>query len=83
MELINLKHSENLKAKFLACHILYFYKNNMLPYEGFTNLITHTHQVANMFDTTYHYEQLFSKMKNTKSTLHSQLLNGHLSDELF
>ena len=31
MELNDLQRSEDLKSKFLACHIFDFYKNHVLP----------------------------------------------------
>ena len=31
MQLIGLQCSEDLKSKFLACHIVNFYKNHVLP----------------------------------------------------
>ena len=33
MEAIDLQWPEDLKSKFLACHILDFYKNHMRPSE--------------------------------------------------
>ena len=44
------------------------------------NLILHAQQVVSLFGNTYYCEQLFSKMKYTKSTLHLQQSNHHLSD---
>ena len=79
---LNLHWSEDLKSKFLACHILNFYMNLIIPLGWFPNIIIHTQQVMKMFDTAYSYEQLFSKMKHTKCMLHSQLSNHHLSDVL-
>ena len=49
--LIDIQRSEYLKFKFLACHILEFFKNQ------FYNLITHTRQVVSISDTTYNCEQ--------------------------
>ena len=79
IKLIDLQCLEDLKSKFLVCHILDFYKNHMLPFGQFPNFIPHTQQVVNIFATTYCCEQLFSKMKHAKSMLHSQLLNHHFS----
>ena len=75
-----LQCSEDLKLKFLACHILDFYKNYVFPFGWFGNLITFTQQVVSMFGTTYNCEQLFSKRKHTKITLHLQLSNHQLSN---
>ena len=33
IEFINLQYGEDLKSKFLACHILDFYKNHVFPSE--------------------------------------------------
>ena len=40
MEFIDPQRSEDLKSKFLACHILDFYNKQVLRPERFTNLIT-------------------------------------------
>ena len=69
MEFIDLQCSEDLKSKFLACHILNFYKNHVFPPGQFS----HTQQLVRMFGSTYCYEQLFSKMKQAKSMLYLQL----------
>ena len=66
--------------KFLACYILNFYKNHIFPFRQFSNLITHTSKLCLTF--TYHCDQLFTKMKHDRSTLHSQLSNHQLSDVL-
>ena len=67
------------KSKFLACHILDFYKNFVFPSEQFPTLShTHTQQVVSIFGTTYCCKQLFFKIKHAKSILHSQLSNHHL-----
>ena len=68
------------KSKFLAYHILNFYKNHILPSRQFSNLITLTLQVVSMFGTTYCCEELFLIMKYTKSTLLSQVSDHHLSN---
>ena len=40
MEVIDLLCSEDLKSKFLAYHIINFYKNHMLPSGWFSSLLT-------------------------------------------
>ena len=80
MELIDLLYSKDLKFKFLAYHILVFYKNHVLLFGWFPNLITPTQQVVSMFYTAYSCEQLFTKIKHAKSMLCSELSNHHLSD---
>ena len=66
-EFINLQYSQVMKTKFLACYILIFSKNYVLPSGQFSNLITK--QVVCMFVTTYHSEHLFYQMKYAKSLL--------------
>ena len=80
MELIDIQCSEDLKSKFLACHILDFNKNHVPLFEWFPNYITHTQQVVSMFRIKFCCEQLFSKMKLAKSMLYLLLSNHHLSD---
>ena len=48
MELIDLQCSEDLKSKFLACHIFDFDMNHVLLSGQFLNLITHTQQIVSM-----------------------------------
>ena len=68
MKCIDLLCSDNLKSKFPTW--LDFYKIHMVPCGWFSNLITNTQQIVSMFGTTYLCEQLFSKMKHAKNTLH-------------
>ena len=42
----------------------------------------HLHSAMNMFDTTNHWDQMFSKIKHVKSTLYLQLSTYNLSDVL-
>ena len=60
IELNDLQCSEDLKSKFLACHILIFYKKKtnpcVVPSGQLSNLVTHTQQVGSMFGTTYFCE---------------------------
>ena len=81
MEFIDLQCSEDLKSKFLTCHILNFCKNHMLLSIAYSDLITHTQQIVSMFDFKYCCEQ-FSKIKHSKTTLHSQLSNHPWIDML-
>ena len=80
IKLNDLQCSEDFK--FLACYILNFSKAHMLPSGPFPNFITHIQQVVNMFGITFCSEELFLEMKRTKSMLHLQLSNHHLSDVL-
>ena len=43
--------SEYLKSKFDGSHILDFGRNNVLPYEKYSNFIFHTQWVVSMFGT--------------------------------
>ena len=82
MELIDLQCSEDFKSKFLACHILNFYKSHVRLFGLFSKLITHTQEVINIFGTKYRCEKLSFKMKHTKSILRSQPSNHLLFDVL-
>ena len=42
MELIDLQCSEDMNSKFLVSYTFDFYKNHMLLFEQFLNLITYT-----------------------------------------
>jgi hypothetical protein len=83
MEAIELQCSEELKAKFSSCSLFNFYKNVIVPSGQFPSLIDNALQVVSMFGSTYRCEQLFSKMKFSKSQLRSQLTDNHLNDILF
>ncbi|ELU12807.1 hypothetical protein CAPTEDRAFT_80861, partial [Capitella teleta] len=67
MEAIELQCSEELKAKFSSCSLFNFYKNVIVPSGQFPSLIDNALQVVSMFGSTYRCEQLFSKMKFSKS----------------
>ena len=54
----------------------------VLPSCNFPNYIAHAQQIVAMFGSTYCCEQLFSKMRHTKSRLHSKLSDRHLNDIL-
>ena len=56
------------EVQVFVCHILYFYKNHVLPSGQFPN-ITHTQQVMYMFAITYCCEQLFFKMNQAYTVL--------------
>ena len=80
MKIVDLQCSDDLKKKFLSCYILGFYKNHMLPFGLFPNLIIHTQKVGFMFDSIFYCKEMFSWRKHTKRMLPSLLSNHHLFD---
>ena len=64
-KLIDFQFSEDLKFKFLACHILNFYENHILPSGRLAYFITRNQKVVNMFGTTYCCERSFALVSFT------------------
>ena len=64
---------KDLELKFLACHILDFYKNHMLLSGRFLTLFILARQIMSWIDTT---------MKHANCMLHLEQSNHHLSDVL-
>ena len=56
MEHIDLQYSADLKSKFLAYHILNFFKSNVLSSRRLPNLISYTQQEVSMFGIIYRNE---------------------------
>ena len=79
---VELQSNEELKAKFRATSILSFFRDHVLPSGSYPNYIAHVQRIVAMFSTTYCCEQLFSKMKYTKSHVRTQLSDRHLNDIL-
>jgi len=71
MELLELQANDKVEAKFY------------LSPNAFPPLSREIRAILAMFGSTYRCEQLFSKMKHTKSHLRSQLTNQHLNDECY
>jgi hypothetical protein len=76
MELIELQSREELKSKFLNVSLLEFYKL-YLPENNFPQLYRHALCVSALFGSTCVCEQLFSKMKHSKSKLRNRLTDKH------
>ncbi|XP_076062397.1 general transcription factor II-I repeat domain-containing protein 2-like [Oratosquilla oratoria] len=80
MELVELQCNDEMKAKFRTSSPLSFFRDIVLPSNNFQKYIAHVQRIVAMFGSTYCCEQLFSKMKYTKSHLRSQLSDRHLND---
>ena len=77
MECIELQSDIQLKEKFNMSSILDFYKL-YLPKETYPVLHDHALFMFSLFGSTYICEQLFSRMKNTKSKNRSTISDKHL-----
>ncbi|XP_076034518.1 general transcription factor II-I repeat domain-containing protein 2-like [Oratosquilla oratoria] len=82
MELVELRRNDEMKAKFRTSSPLSFFRDIVLPSNKIQKFIAHVQRIVAMFGRTYCCEQLFSKMKYTKSHLRSQLSDRHLNDIL-
>ena len=78
MELVELQCNDELKAKFYNSSPLSF-RDIALPSKNFPKYIAHVQRIVAMFGGTYCCEQLFSKMKYTKSRLEVLLSGRHLN----
>jgi hypothetical protein len=81
MELIELQSREEIKSKFLTVFLLEFYKLYLLE-NNFPQLYRHAICISALFGSTYVCEQLFSKMKHSRSKLRSRLTDKHFQSEL-
>ncbi|XP_076057126.1 general transcription factor II-I repeat domain-containing protein 2-like [Oratosquilla oratoria] len=79
MELVELQCNDEMRAKFCTSSPLSFCRNIVLPSNNFQKYIAHVQRIVAMFGSTYCCEQLFSKMKYTKSHLRFQLSDHHLN----
>ena len=70
-----------MKAKFMGMKPHAFVKEHLSP-DAFPLLSREIRAILAMFGSTYRCEQLFSRMKITKSHLRSQLTDRHLNDLL-
>lgn len=77
MELIDLQYNEFIKRKFNETTLIEFYRK-YVPSENFPNLKNHAARLISLFGNTYLCEQLFSRMKQTKSNIRSSITDGHL-----
>ena len=83
MELVDLQCNELLRSKFRDCvdDIVTFYQK-YLPEQQFPELHKHAKKFCCLFGSTFTCEQLFSKMKFTKSITRTRLTDDHLNDVL-
>ena len=82
MELIDLQCSDELKSCFAAVSHADFWRKHILPTKRFPRLADIAMRTVAAFGCTYCCEQLFSRMKLTKSKSRAKLTDGHLNDVL-
>ena len=82
MKLVDLQCSNELKSCFAAAGHADFWRKHILPTKHFPGLVDNAMRTVAAFSSTYCYEQLFSRMKLTKSKPRTQLTDGHLNDVL-
>ena len=80
MELIELQGNDDLKRDMKNYSLLEFYKR--LPEESFPKIKDLARKKMSLFGSTYICEQLFTKMKHTKSKTRSRLTDCHLENSL-
>ena len=80
IELIELQGNSNLKRDMKDHSLLEFYKR--LPEESFPKIKDLARKKMSLFGSTYICEQLFTKMKHTKSKTRSRLTDCHLENSL-
>ena len=80
MELIELQANDDLKRDMKDYSLLEFYKR--LPEESFPKIKDLARKKMSLFGSTYICEQLFTKMKHTKSKTRSRLTDCHLENSL-
>lgn len=81
MECIELQSDIQLKEKFHCVPLLDFYKL-YLPKDKYPSLHDQALFMASLFGSTYICEQLFSRMKYTKSKNRSKISDEHLESSL-
>ena len=74
--------NDELKANFYNSSPLSFFRDIALPSRNFPKYIALVQRIVAIFGGTYCCEQLFSKMKYTKSRLRSLLSDRHLNNIL-
>ena len=77
LELIEMQSSSNLQAAFKQTSLESFYRHNV-PQVTFPRLHRHAVKMISLFASSYMCEQLFSRMKYTKSSCRSALTDEHL-----
>ena len=80
MELIDLQSNIVLRSKHGAkdISILDFYQKYLAEDGNYPNLVENAKKMTSIFGSTYICEQLFSKMKLTKSKLRTKITDSHL-----
>ncbi|XP_041419118.1 general transcription factor II-I repeat domain-containing protein 2-like [Xenopus laevis] len=81
MECIELQSDFQLKEKFDHVSLLDFYRS-YLPRDKYPSLHNHALFMSSLFGSTYICEQLFSRMKHTKSKIRTKLSDEHLENSL-
>ena len=79
---ITIQCDESLKWNFQFKSTADFYKKYILPRGKSKNILTNAKLMISLFGSTYACEQLFSKMKYTKSHLRTRLCDNYLDDVL-
>ena len=84
MELIDLQSNMVMKSKHDSKDIslLDFYQKYLIEDGAYPNLVDNAKKIVSIFGSTYICEQLFSKMKLTKSKLRTALTDSHLDGAL-
>ena len=80
MKLIELQGNDDLKRGMKDYSLLEFYKR--LPEESFPKIKDLARKKMSLFGSTYICEQLFTKIKHTKSKTRSRLTDCHLENSL-
>lgn len=81
VEIIGLQNNYELKAKYNSLSLLDFHKLYVHA-EAFPILARHALKFASLFGTTYHFEQVFSKLTLAKRRFHSRLTESNLKKQL-
>ena len=80
VELIELQGNDDLKRDMKDYSLLEFYKR--LPEQSFPKIKDLARKKMSLFGSTFICEQLFTKMKHTKSKTRSRLTDCHLENSL-
>ena len=81
MELVDFQCESRLKDKFNSSSLIDFFKN-YVSREKYPGICKHAMFMISLFGSTYLCEQVFSRMKYTKSPARSLLSDSHLEDSL-
>ena len=81
LELIDIQSDSYLKTAFVE-HDLMNFNSHYVLLDKYTNLSQDARKFTAVFGSTHCCEQLFSRMKNTKSKLRSLLTDEHLAASL-